>query len=121
MIDLRKTRLRVEDGARVVSIPAHEEREDQPGRILGIVEARAPQDLHPSLWEMHPEGDEVLYLIDGSVKLTLERGGEPETIQLERGNAFVVPQGIWHRFERQGPCELLFLTRRTGTEVRPHR
>ncbi len=60
MINLVKTSLRLEDGPSASPIAEGQEREDHPGRIVGIVETRQPEDLHPSMWEMHPDGDEVM-------------------------------------------------------------
>ena len=118
MINLVKARLRLEDGPSASPIAEGEERKDHPGRVVGIVEARQPEDLHPSMWEMHPDGDEILHLIDGSVRIVVEGPEGVKIHELNKGDTFIVPQGSWHRFERQGPCDLLFITRGSGTEFR---
>jgi mannose-6-phosphate isomerase-like protein (cupin superfamily) len=48
-------------------------------------------------WERHPDADELLYVLDGAVDITLltERG--PAQVSVAAGSAFVVPRGLWHR------------------------
>jgi len=48
-------------------------------------------------WERHPDADELLYVLDGAVDITLltERG--PALVSVAAGSAFVVPRGLWHR------------------------
>lgn len=68
--------------------------------------------------EMHPDGDEVLYLIAGSVRLTLET--EPvQVLELQPGDGAVVPQGIWHRVDILVPSQIVYLTPGPGGEYRP--
>jgi mannose-6-phosphate isomerase-like protein (cupin superfamily) len=88
------------------------------GRLVGLNRARAPGDLHPGEWERHPAGDELLVLLRGSVDLVLEGPGGERVVALRTGDAVVVPRGTWHRFARRGPCDLLFVVRGEGTELR---
>ena len=120
MIDLSKTRLHLENGPRASPIPEAATRREHAGRVLGITRADAPDGLHPALWERHPHGDEVLYLVEGRVRIVVETGEGEERVELGKGETFIVPQGAWHRFERLGPCELLFVTPGTGSEFKPY-
>ena len=70
-------------------------------------------------WEMHPHGDEFVYLLAGSVELLLERDSGVETIVLEGRGAVVVPRGVWHTAKLRLPSRMLHVTRGEGTENRP--
>lgn len=70
-------------------------------------------------WEMHPHGDEFVYLLAGSVELLLERDSGVETIKLEGSGAVVVPRGVWHTARVRLPSRMLHVTRGEGTETRP--
>jgi len=70
-------------------------------------------------WEMHPQGDEFVYLLSGSVELLLDRGGEVETIVLTGSGAVVVPRGVWHTARISLPSRMLHVTRGEGTQTRP--
>ena len=70
-------------------------------------------------WEMHPHGDEFVYLLSGAVELVLERGTEVKTIALEGSGAAVVPRGVWHTARVRLPSRMLHVTRGEATETRP--
>jgi len=59
--------------------------------------------------ERHLDGDEVLYLVSGAMRLSLEldEGGTTE-IPLDQGQAVIVPQGVWHRLIIDAPIRLLY-------------
>ncbi|SFD80062.1 cupin [Massilia yuzhufengensis] len=70
-------------------------------------------------WEMHPEGDEFVYLLSGALDLLLERGGQVETIALDGSGAVLVPRGVWHTAKLRAPSRMLHVTRGAGTLHRP--
>jgi len=70
-------------------------------------------------WEMHPEGDEFVYLLSGAVDMLLELGSQVRTIVLEGGGAVVVPRGVWHTAKVRLPSRVLHVTRGKGTQNRP--
>ena len=70
-------------------------------------------------WEMHPHGDEFVYLLAGAVDLQLERSGAVETITLDGSGAALVPRGVWHTAKVRTPSRMLHVTRGAGTEQRP--
>ena len=70
-------------------------------------------------WEMHPEGDEFVYLLSGAVELLLERDGSIEHIAVEGTGAVVVPRGVWHTAKVRTPSRMLHVTRGAGTQTRP--
>jgi mannose-6-phosphate isomerase-like protein (cupin superfamily) len=70
-------------------------------------------------WEMHPEGDEVLILLEGACDMILDEGGRQRTVSLEAGRAFVMPRGAWHRQVVRAPGRMLGITCGRGTQHRP--
>ena len=70
-------------------------------------------------WEMHPHGDEFVYLLSGAVELLLEQDSNLVTVALNGAGAVVVPRGIWHTARVLAPSRMLHVTRGAGTETRP--
>jgi mannose-6-phosphate isomerase-like protein (cupin superfamily) len=73
----------------------------------------------PHAGEVHPDGDEILYLISGGVDVILEEADSDRTVSVKPGQAVVVPQGVWHRVELREPSHLLFITPGPGGAHRP--
>ena len=57
--------------------------------------------------ERHLDADEVLYLISGAFRLSLELDGGRTEIPVKAGEAVIVPQGVWHRLLIDVPCHYL--------------
>jgi len=70
-------------------------------------------------WEMHPNGDEFVYLIAGSVELLLEEPAGVRSLTLAGTGAVIVPRGIWHTAKVNAPSRMLHVTLGAGTETRP--
>ncbi len=52
----------------------------------------------PSPWEMHPDCDELLHILAGTIEVeVLPEDGAGEVVTLATGSALIVPQGCWHR------------------------
>jgi len=68
--------------------------------------------------EMHPDGDEVLYLIDGQVRVMLETDPIQE-LELNPGDGMIVPKGVWHRVDILEPSRIVYLTPGPNGEYRP--
>ncbi len=51
-----------------------------------------------SQWERHPNGDEIVQILKGSVTLTLKSGEKTESVDLKAGMIAIVPQNTWHQF-----------------------
>jgi mannose-6-phosphate isomerase-like protein (cupin superfamily) len=87
-----------------------------PGLVVGapIMTRNAPHG-----GEMHPDGDELLYLISGSVSVVLELPDETRTLEVGPGQAVIVPKGVWHRVVIHEPSQLVHLTPGPGGEHRP--
>jgi mannose-6-phosphate isomerase-like protein (cupin superfamily) len=71
-------------------------------------------------WEMHPEGEELVLLLAGSVDFILDQGGVESTVELRGPGSFVlVPRGAWHRARPHAPTTMLFVTAGRATKHRP--
>lgn len=68
-------------------------------------------------WEVHPEGDEFVYLISGDAEFDLwsEAGGEQSLRVNKPGSYVVVPKGVWHTARPHKPTNMLFVTPGEGT------
>lgn len=72
-----------------------------------------------SNWEMHPEGDEFVYLLSGAAVLLLEHPDGLREVPLQGRAAVVVPRGVWHTAKVSRPARMLFVTLGQGTQHRP--
>ena len=50
-----------------------------------------------SPWERHPDDDEFLFVLEGSVEIIVLTDGGPTWTAIQAGSGFVVPRGLWHR------------------------
>jgi mannose-6-phosphate isomerase-like protein (cupin superfamily) len=67
-------------------------------------------------WEMHPHGDELVYLIAGDSDLVLWRDGVEEIVRVDApGQYVIIPQGVWHTARPHAPTTMLFVTPGAGT------
>jgi len=71
--------------------------------------------------EMHPDGDELHYLVSGQLDLVLEHDDGDEVVALRAGVSASVPKGVWHRFVVREPAHGLAITFGRGTQHRPLR
>ncbi len=69
--------------------------------------------------EMHPDADEVLFLISGHVDVILEENSGETVVEVTPGQAFVVPRGVWHRVRLREPSQMLHITPGPRGEWRP--
>lgn len=67
-------------------------------------------------WERHPAGDELLYVLDGELELSLLAPEGRIEVVLRTGSIFVVPRGLWHRSSPRGAVSMLFVTPTHGGE-----
>jgi quercetin dioxygenase-like cupin family protein len=58
-----------------------------------------------SAWERHPQGDEIVQIVDGATTLHLMTAEGRQSLALSAGMMAVVPQNMWHQFEApDGVC-----------------
>ena len=70
-------------------------------------------------WEMHPNGDEFVYLLDGDIEFLLDLPDGVQSQRIEGCGAVVVPRGTWHTAKVFKPSRMFFITLGAGTEHRP--
>ncbi len=61
-------------------------------------------------WERHSGGDELLLALDGELEVTALTDDGPVTRKIRAGEAFVCPQGIWHRQFAEKSVSMLYGT-----------
>lgn len=71
--------------------------------------------------EMHPDGDELLFLVSGKVQVTLELDDGTRDLEIGPGQALVVPRGVWHKVHLLEPGQLVHITPGPNGDHRPLR
>ncbi|MFE9623683.1 cupin [Streptomyces sp. NPDC006527] len=77
-------------------------------------------DVHADHWEVHPEADEVVSCLNGSIRLCLrpeQPGQEEEQIALAAGSAVIVPRGRWHRIALDATSDIMSVTLPRGSRL----
>jgi mannose-6-phosphate isomerase-like protein (cupin superfamily) len=110
------------------------DRRERRARLVDQVAGRPPQRIDgftigapqiagdpPHGGEMHPDGDELLYLVSGAVTVTLELPDGDTQVELGPGDAVVVPQGVWHQVTTREPGQLIHITPGPNGDARPRR
>ncbi len=97
-------------------------RPDPPIPFEGVtIGVATMKESSPHGGEMHPDGDEVLYLISGRVRVTLERAPAEKVDELvmQPGDGLIVPKGVCHRVDVLEPCQIVYVTPGPRGEYRP--
>ena len=107
------------DIRRDLSISARARKPGPPERIdgvtLGVVDMSGDA---PHGGEVHPDGDEVLIVLSGRIRVTGD--SEPDSpVELGPGEACIVPQGEWHRVHVVEPARFIHLTPGPNGDHRP--
>jgi mannose-6-phosphate isomerase-like protein (cupin superfamily) len=63
-----------------------------------------------SEWERHPNGDEVVMVLDGTTTVVLLMNAKEERFFLVADELIVIPVGIWHRFEASERLKVMTIT-----------
>jgi mannose-6-phosphate isomerase-like protein (cupin superfamily) len=68
-------------------------------------------------WHAHDDEDELFFVLSGSLQIEMEN----RTVELNRGDAFVVPKGVRHNPIAARECLVMLIerktTRHTGNEI----
>ena len=83
------------------------------GYTIGVIPTLDGEPPHRG--EVHPDGEEFLYVVSGVIELILDDGdkdsiGAETKLVLRAGDAFVVPRGVWHQLETIEPTYLVHVT-----------
>lgn len=103
---------------RDLSVSARQRKSGPPQRIDGFtfgVATIAPGES-PHNGEMHPDGDEILYVVSGALRLTCDSSDEP--IDLPAGEACIVRKGEWHMLDCLEETTLIHITPGPNGEAR---
>jgi len=92
---------------------------DTNADVLGTLVSAYVSEADWPHWEMHPEGDEVLVLIDGRMTMILEEAGGERRVEMAPGATCIVPKGAWHRAIVPEPSRFIAITYGAGTTHRP--
>ena len=63
-------------------------------------------------WERHPNGDEIVQIVDGATTLYLMTDDGLQSHELTAGMVAVVPQNTWHRFQAPDGVSIITATPR---------
>ncbi|MDE1467396.1 cupin domain-containing protein [Aurantiacibacter sp. D1-12] len=85
------------------------------GRLVSQFRFSANWDV----WEMHPEGAEVVICTDGAMSLIQEVDGAEVRTTISRGEYVINPPGVWHTADVAGEVEAIFITAGKDTQHRP--
>lgn len=74
-------------------------------------------DCDWNAWEVHPKGDELIYLLSGAATFVYRLDGEETAIHMDTpGQYLVIPMGAWHTARTTTSASALFITPGAGTE-----
>lgn len=120
-MDLESTYLSLDGQGRVArhSVQGFWESVDQNPDVLATLVAAFVSTEDWPHWEMHPEGEEVLILIDGAMTLILDESAGERRVEMGPGSTCIVPRGVWHRALVRQTSRFIGLTYGAGTSHRP--
>lgn len=93
------------------------EKFDEIGKSWLITEFEFTEDWQT--WEMHPHGEEIVYLLSGAMDLTLDRDGDLQTLELRGKGLIIIPRHTWHTAKVLEPSKMLVITFGKDTQVKP--
>jgi quercetin dioxygenase-like cupin family protein len=107
------------DLRRDLSVTSRATKPGPPERIDGVTIGfvSVTRDA-PHKGEVHPDGDEILYVISGRLRVIGE--SEPnKVLNLGPGDACIVRKGEWHRVIMLEPAQLIHITPGPRGDHRP--
>lgn len=104
---------------RDLSIAPRRRRPGPPERIDGMtVGILTLTEDAPHDGEMHPDGDEILHVISGRIRVTCDSAPGEELV-LGPGDTCIVPRGEWHKVMLLEETRLLHITPGPNGDHRP--
>ena len=104
---------------RDLSVTLCERKPGPPERIDGMSAGIVTMEHDaPHGGEVHPDGDEILYVISGKLRVTGDSAPD-ESLELLPGDACIVARGEWHRVHVLEKTQLLHITPGPNGDHRP--
>jgi mannose-6-phosphate isomerase-like protein (cupin superfamily) len=69
-------------------------------------------------WERHPQGEEIVQILDGETVLRLRADEGVRSMKLTTGMLAIVPQGMWHQFVAPNGVSLMTATPQPTEHIR---
>ncbi len=63
-----------------------------------------------SEWERHPNGDEIVLVLEGETTIILLQNGKEESSYLGANELYVGPCNTWHRFQESRKLQVMTVT-----------
>jgi quercetin dioxygenase-like cupin family protein len=86
-----------------------------PGRLIMV--GTTPRNW--SAWECHPEGDEIVIVLEGRAVFMQDLDGQLVTAPVGPGSTMINPAGVWHTADVEAPMKAIYITPCPGTKHRP--
>ncbi len=104
---------------RDLSVTTSEIKPGPPERIDGMTAGIVTMERDaPHGGEVHPDGDEILYVISGALSVTSD-SNPGESVQLGPGDACIVEKGEWHKVHVLEKTQFLHITPGPNGDHRP--
>ena len=105
--------------SRDLSVTPAERKPGPPERIDGMTAGIVTMERDaPHGGEVHPDGDEILYVISGALSVTSD-SNPGQSLRLEPGDACIVEKGEWHQVHVLETAQLLHITPGPNGDHRP--
>jgi mannose-6-phosphate isomerase-like protein (cupin superfamily) len=120
---MKGERMQVHELATLLEGTSEEEmalQQGDPSRIVGTFNRcllGAVRFSAQGPWERHPDGDELLHVLEGDLELTILAPEGRVELTVSEGSVFVVPRGLWHRSRPRGIASMLFATPTRDGEI----
>lgn len=76
-------------------------------------------DASWEMWEMHPQGSEVVLCTSGQMVVVQEIDGKDVRTVLDAGQYAINEPGVWHTADVERSATAVFITAGLGTQHRP--
>jgi quercetin dioxygenase-like cupin family protein len=104
---------------RDLSVKPRQRKPGPPERIDGMtVGILTMSEDAPHDGEMHPDGDEILHVISGKIRVTSDTAPNEDLI-MGAGDTCIVPKGEWHKVSSLETTRLIHITPGPNGDHRP--
>ncbi len=115
-VDVSRFSFRID---RDLSVSTAEIKPGPPERIDGMTVGIVTIEQDPPHGgEVHPDGDEILYVISGALSVVSD-SNPGDSIELGSGDACIVEKGEWHKVHVLEKTQLLHITPGPNGDYRP--